>query len=149
MSPLAEFARFTPRASRGTRLVLAASLWTAVGTGLLAAGMYWILGAPTARWLAAVPVALAAGWAKGRFVLGARADRNSRRILEGEPVLCIGGAFSWGSWAIALVMMATGAILRRSTIPRPWLGLLYAAIGAALLTASARAWRLWREFARA
>ena len=137
-------APWAPRASRRTRLLLAAFLWTGIGTGLLTAGVRWLLAAPSPTWLAALPLSLAAGWAKGRFLLGPRVDRNSQRLAQGDERRCVGGVFSWGSWGVALLMMTGGMLLRRSALPRPWLGLLYAAVGAALLTASARAWGRFR-----
>lgn len=135
--------RLTPRASQGTRLFVAALAWTGVGTGLLAAGLHWIFGAASASWLAAIPAALAVGWAKGRFVLAPRAEANARRIVAAGEVRCIGGIFSWASWGLALGMMVGGFFLRRSSIPRPWLGVIYAAVGAALVAASARGWSGW------
>ncbi len=138
--------RVNPKASRRTRLLLAALMWTAIGTGLLVAGLHWLLGARSAAWLAAFPVALVAGWAKGRFVLAPRAEANALRIIRAGEERCVGGVFSWASWGIALFMMAGGIALRRSPLPRPWLGLLYSAIGAALLAASLKSWDHWREF---
>jgi hypothetical protein len=53
--------------------------------------------------------------------------------------------FAPSAWALVLVMMASGALLRRSTLPRFWLGALYAAIGVALLLASRAAWVHWHQ----
>ena len=140
--------RWAPRASRGTRLFLAAIAWSAIGVGLLTAGLHWILAAPRPAWLLGLPLALALGWGKGRYLLRARARENARRIVEGPPMRCLGGVFPWSGWGIAVIMMAGGMALRRSSIPRPWLGLLYSAIGAALLTASAGGWSGWLRFRR-
>ena len=138
--------QYAPRASCRARLLVAALLWTGIGTGLAAAGLYWIFGARSAVWLAATPVAVLAGWLKGRFVLGPRAGANARRIVEAGDGRCLGGAFSWGSWGLALGMMIGGILLRRSPIPRPWLGLLYTAVGTGLLAASTASWTRWRRF---
>jgi hypothetical protein len=138
--------RYAPRASCRARLLLAAVLWTGVGTGLALAGLFWIFDARSAPWLAATPVALLAGWVKGRFVLGPRAGANARRIVEAGDGRCLGGAFSWGSWGIALAMMIGGIFLRRSSIPRPWLGLLYTAVGTGLIAASTASWTRWRAY---
>lgn len=135
--------RLDPKVSRRTRLLLAALLWTGIGTGLLAAGVRWLLGAPAA-WFGALPVALLAGWIKGRLVLAPRAEANAMRIVQAGEERCIGGVFSWGSWGIAVVMVAGGIALRHSALPRPWLGLLYCAIGAALVAASLGSWARWR-----
>ncbi len=139
--------RLDPKVSRRTRLFLAALLWTGIGTGLLVAGLHWLLGA-RAAWLGALPIALLAGWIKGRLVLAPRVSANALRIVEAGDGRCVGGVFSWGSWGIAVVMMAGGIALRHSPLPRPWLGLLYCTIGAALLAASLESWARWREFVR-
>jgi hypothetical protein len=137
------FRRFTPRASRGTRLFIASLIWSGVGTGLFIAGLHWLVAAEQKLWLATLPVAMAIGWAKGRFVLLRRAEANAERILLTTEARCIGGVFTWGSWLLALVMIGIGITLRHSPLPRPWLGVLYAAIGTALFTASLRSWSRW------
>jgi hypothetical protein len=133
----------TPVSSRKTRLLLAGGAWSTVGAGLLAAGVHWSLAAPPGR--AALLLALAAvgGWAKGRFLLRPRAEKNAARILASQDGRCAGGAFSWPSWLFVASMMVAGALLRRSAIPRIVLGFVYASVGAALLSASAVAWRHW------
>lgn len=137
---------YAPRVSSRTRLLVAAVLWTAVGSGLLAAGLHWLAASPA--WLASVPVAVAAGWLKGRYVLGPRAEANAQRIVAAPEPRCVGGAFSWGSWTLALGMMVGGAALRHSALPRALLGVLYTAVGAAMVVASARSWSHWRGTSR-
>jgi MFS family permease len=139
--------RLAPRASRRTRLLVAALVWTGIGIGLLAAGLRWTFLAPSAAWRAALPIALAVGWLKGRYVLAPRAAANASRILASAESRCIGGAFSWGAWLFAVGMMLLGITLRHSLVPRPWLGLLYAAVGTALVVAGAGGWRRWARFA--
>lgn len=132
-----------PLASRRTRLLLAALVWSGVGTGLLAAGLHWLLAASPRFASAGLASALAVGVAKGRLVLARRAEANARRI-EGTPEHgAVLGFFAPSAWGLAAGMMAAGALLRRSALPRPWLGILYAAIGVALLSASVPAWRHW------
>ena len=140
--------RIAPRASRRTRLLVAAFVWTGIGAGLLAAGLRWTFLADSNVWRAALPAALALGWFKGRYVLAPRAASNAQRIVATAESRCIGGVFSWGSWAFALAMMLLGITLRHSPIPRPWLGQLYAAVGTALVVAGAGGWRRWAHFAR-
>ena len=132
-------------ASRRTRLFLAALVWTLVGTGLLAAGIVWLTSAPPAVLAVGLGTAALLGWIKGRYLLAPRAAANALRIegsAERAPVL---GFFAPSAWGLVVVMMGAGALLRRSALPRPWLGALYAAIGVALLSASGAAWRHWRQ----
>jgi hypothetical protein len=135
--------RFKPASSRKTRLLLAGLAWSAVGVGLLTAGIHWLLAVPRPAGALALAAAVAGGWAKARFVLRPRAEQNAARILASEDGRCAGGAFSWQAWLFVALMMATGITLRHSAVSRFWLGLLYAAVGAALLLASTVSWRHW------
>jgi hypothetical protein len=133
-----------PSSSRRTRLLLASLVWSAVGVGLLVAGLRWLLTAPGSwAWLGLV-VALLVGAAKGFWVLARRAADNARRIAAAGEARCPGGAFSWGSWLLAVGMMGAGFGLRHSPLPRPWLGLIYTVVGVALLGASGVSWSHWR-----
>ena len=42
-------------------------------------------------------------------------------------------------------MIASGIILRLSGVPRPVLGVLYTAVGTALLIGGRQLWKAWRE----
>jgi len=124
-------------------MLLAGLAWSATGVGLLAAGTHWLLAAPPPAAALALAAAAVGGWAKARFVLRRRAEDNAGRILASEDGRCAGGAFSWQAWSFVVLMMATGIVLRRSAVSRLWLGFIYAAVGAALLFASAVSWRHW------
>jgi hypothetical protein len=122
-------------------------LWSAVGSGLLIAGTRWLLTAP---WRIAAPVwvlAVAAGFAKARFVLDRPARRIVSRIEERGDSRCLGGFLSWRSWILVALMMALGRLLRESPLPIPARGAIYAVIGVALLAASLRVWAGWRKSA--
>jgi hypothetical protein len=139
---------FTPRASRRVRLAAAACVWSGVGVVLLAAGLHWLAAADSKVWLVAVPIAAAVGWVKGRFVLAPRAAVNAARIVALDGARCVGGAFSWRSWLLAAGMIVGGATLRHSSLPRPWLGCLYTAVGTALLASGCDSWLHWLAFVR-
>ncbi len=134
-------ARWKPAAPVWVHVLVAASLWTAVGTLLGVLGVTWALGAaaPGAAWILAG--ALAVGLAKGLFVLRRTAQKNLERILERGDGRCLGGFLSWRSWLLVGVMMVTGRLLRGGLLPRPTVGFVYAAVGMALLAGSSALWR--------
>lgn len=134
-----------PRSSSRTRLFLAALVWTAVGTGLAAAGVRWTLGGSAAAAVAIFAGAALVGLAKGRFLLAPRAARNAERIVEAGDGRCVGGTFSWSTWLLVAGFVVLGAVLRRSSLPRPILGFVYAAVGFALLLGAARGWKAWSQ----
>ncbi|HET9298884.1 MAG TPA: hypothetical protein VFO11_02995 [Candidatus Polarisedimenticolaceae bacterium] len=135
--------RFT--ASRTTRLLLAALAWTLVGAGLLVAGAVWLASASPARCALGLSAAILLGRIKARYVLAPRAAANARRIEASPDRAPLVACFAPSAWALVLGMIALGALLRRSPLPRPWLGALYATIGVALLSASWAAWQEWRQ----
>jgi hypothetical protein len=134
--------RWKPRASGRTQLLLAAGLWTVVGSLLLAFGTRWTLRAlgPLAGPLVLVPV-IAAGLVKGRFVLDRAAGRIADRIAARGDGRCLGGFLSVRSWLLVALMSGVGRLLRGGLLPPAVVGPLYAAIGAGLLYSSRIAWR--------
>jgi hypothetical protein len=131
-----------PAASVRARLLLAAGVWTAVGCGLVVAGVRWtVLSADPPRSVVGLAAAILVGALKGRFVLARRARANARRIRRAGEVRCIGGAFTWPMWGVAAAMIAVGFALRHSPLPRYWLGLIDVAVGAALAGASLVVWK--------
>jgi hypothetical protein len=91
-----------------------------------------------------VAAAVALGLIKARFVLDRTAIRMIERIRARGDGRCIGGFQSLRSWVFVLLMVAAGRLLRGSPLPRIVAGLLYLAVGTALLLATRRLWHAWR-----
>jgi len=139
--------RWKPAARARTQVLLAALLWTGVGIGLTTAGVHWSLLAP-ALWPAAIlAVALPIGLLKGRYALTRTAGKIAARIALRGDGTCLGGFLSWQTWLFVFAMMGMGAALRRSDLPRAFLGLVYTAVGVALLWGSRVFWAQWRGIA--
>lgn len=134
--------RWKPAAGVRTHLLLAALLWTVVGLGLAAAGIAWCFGSVLPWAIVFAGVGVAGGLAKGRFVLRTMAERNAARIIARGDGHCLGGFLSLKTWLLVVLMMASGIILRRSgVVPRPVLGVLYSAVGTALLVGCVTLWK--------
>ena len=73
------------------------------------------------------------------------AERNAARIIARGDGRCLGGFLSLKTWLLVVLMMTSGIILRRSAVPRPVLGVLYSAVGTALLVGCVT---LWKAFGR-
>jgi hypothetical protein len=136
--------RFKPAASIRSRLLVAALIWTVVGAGLFVAGANWAVVGQGGRGWAGMGLALLAGWFKGRYLLSGRAAANARRIVAAGEGKCLGGVFDGSAWLLVLAMIGLGFVLRHSAVPRPWIGLIYVAVGTALMLASLGTWRHWR-----
>ncbi len=141
--------RYKPAAAVRAHLLLAGLMWTVVGAALVGFGGRWLwqLPTPAAPWLAAL--ALAIGVFKARFVLDRAARTIVDRIRERGDGRCLGGFLSVRSWALVAAMAAGGRFLRGSHVARGLLGVLYIAVGTALLLSSRLAWRAWRHSRRA
>jgi hypothetical protein len=133
-----------PRAGRHAQLLMAELIWCLVGTGLLTLGLYWVLHHFGLAGLEFVAPAVALGVAKALLVLDRVARRTVARIQARDDDSFAFGFFSGRSWLLIGGMMLLGQLLRLSPIPRYDLGLLYVAVGVALLTSSRLLWSAWR-----
>ena len=104
------------------------------------------------RWLAAPshPVFLLAaiglGSLKSFFLLDRITRRTVHRIRYFNDNTCLGAVYSWKSWLLVLVMIVAGVLARHFCTPGPVLGMLYLAIGWALLFSSRLGWlAFWHE----
>ena len=132
-----------PAVSARSHLLLAATMWTVVGSLLLAFGARWLLSAHVRYAWELLAVAAVVGLLKARFVLGRAARRTIERIRSRGDGRCIGGFFSLRTWAIVALMAGAGRVLRGGLIPLPVVGFVYAAVGTALLLAARQLWRAW------
>ena len=142
--------RYTPRAGIRIQLIAAAVLW-GVGTSiLLIRGLFYMFAQEELdRWGFGVAliglVAIAIGVVKARLILIRYAQKAVRRIRT-RGHACFFGFFAPSSWLFILVMMGGGMLLRRTPLVDFWqgrtfLGILYVAVGTALLIADLIFWR--------
>ncbi len=125
-------------------LIIVGVIWLLVGIGLSIAGTRWISGLSFGPMMIIfLSLSVAIGLLKGKFVLKKvalkyykRADviqfgKNNMSLLFGwVQVLGVKGFILIG------LMMAMGSFLRHSNLDRPLLGILYLAVGIALVYAS-------------
>lgn len=135
--------KYKPAASARVHLLLASAMWTVVGGCLLYFGVRWVAGGKTPYAWLLLAVACAAGLLKAHFVLRRAAERTVKRILTRGDGNCIGGFLSIKTWVLVLLMITAGRFLRGGLLARTVVGLIYAAVGLALLVASLRVWSAW------
>lgn len=123
-------------------LILVGAIWLSVGIGLSIAGINWIIGAELGpKMIIFVAISVAIGLIKGKFVLkkvaikyykrGDLIQFNKNDILTGwVKILGIRG------FLLITLMIALGSFLRHTNIDRPILGIIYLAVGIALVYAS-------------
>jgi hypothetical protein len=138
--PFHQLARYKPGVSRTTHLFAAGLLWTAVGIMLIIRGWNASGGA-----MIPLTVGLVVGTAKSLLVLDRSALGSIDRILRLHDGACLGAVYSWKTWSLVLVMMASGILLRLFWTPGPVIGAIYLAVGWALLLSSRHGWRFWYQ----
>jgi len=142
--------RYTPRLGTLPQLIAAAVLW-GVGTSvLLIRGVFYLISQDEidrfGYWVALIGLAaVAVGLIKARLILIRYAQKAVRRIRT-RGHACFFGFFAPSSWLFILVMMGGGMMLRRTPLVDYWwgrtfLGILYIAVGTALLIADVIFWR--------
>jgi hypothetical protein len=136
------FKKLKPGVPRRIHLLLAAALWSLIGSMLMFRGVSWLT-AVGRLWI--IVPALLAGTIKSLFILDNTARKGIHRILEMADGTCLGAVYSLKTWLLVLVMMGTGMALRHSDLPREILGGLYVTIGWALFFSSRHAWLTWQH----
>ena len=136
------FHRYKPGVSVRTHLFLAALIWSVVGFFLLTNGIV-LISLKGHFWYAVVGLIL--GTVKTFFILDRVARKNVKRIEEFEDKVCIGSVYSWKTWILVAAMIVLGRFLRTTVLPGEVVGLIYTAVGWALMLASRLMWQTWKR----
>jgi hypothetical protein len=134
--------RYKPGVSVRVHLFLAALIWSLVGFFLLTNG-FVLISLKGPLWFGVLGLAL--GTAKTFFILDRVARKNIKRIKEFEDRVCIGSVYSWKTWVLVAAMIGLGRLLRTTVLPGEIVGLIYTAVGWALMLASRLMWREWNR----
>ena len=139
---------YKPVASSRLQLLLAGCTWSTVGMGLICVGTYWVV-SNNGYNIGLLVISLCLGFGKSLLVLDRVAKRIVKRIeLRGEG-RCLASFYSLGGWAIVILMMVMGRILRSAGISYSILGVIYAAVGTGLLVSSRLIWLAWKRHPQA
>lgn len=130
--------RFKPAVSRRSLLLVAGLVWIAVGTMLLSFAASWLGTDDPDHGPALIALGVATALLIHHVGFLRVVDKNLGRILPMRGQRCIFSFISWKSYLMVGVMMMMGIGLRHSPIPKPYLGVLYLAIGLALILSSIR-----------
>jgi hypothetical protein len=134
-----------PGVSRKVHLFAAPFLWTAIGGLLMFRGWGWL---DPGRGRMLLLVAGILGTLKSFVILDKTARRSLQRIILLKDGTCLGAVYSWKTWLLVLLMMATGIVIRTVTQPGPIIGTLYCSIGWALCFSSRLGWYQWFKLLR-
>lgn len=129
-----------PGAPRAAHLFAAPFLWTVIGCLLLYRGYGWL---DPGRGRLLLLVAGVLGTLKSVLILDSVARRSLQRIILFKDGTCLGAVYSWKTWLLVALMITSGVIIRKITMPGPFIGTLYCAIGWSLCLSSRLGWSQW------
>jgi hypothetical protein len=135
--------KFTPSADKRVLVLLAGAMWCGVGILLIHFALSWIAVTTgtekillyAAGFLAAMPI--------HHFGFLKVADKNLRRLLPLNEKRCVFSFMTWKSYILVAFMMALGITLRHSSLPKPYLSVLYNGIGLGLFLSGIRYFRFF------
>lgn len=117
-------------------LLLAGGMWSAVGVMLSRFAVSWLIDPITFQTILLGCLGLLISIIANRFQFSKLAGKNIERISSLKEKACVFSFQTWKGYLIIAFMMTGGMLLRSSAIPKPYLAVVYAAIGGALLQAS-------------
>jgi hypothetical protein len=129
-----------PGVNHRVHLFFAPFLWTGIGFLLIYRGWGYI-GLSQQQWLVVVGFVL--GTLKSLLIMDRTARRGVERIVRLRDGSCLGAVYSWKTWLLVGLMMASGILIRKWTEPGRLIGTLYVAVGWALLFSSRFGWASW------
>ncbi|OGL45690.1 MAG: hypothetical protein A2161_08620 [Candidatus Schekmanbacteria bacterium RBG_13_48_7] len=138
--------QFKPAVPRIYLLVIAGLAWSGVGL-LLCWHVYdWLKDMHGIMVLIPVLAGIMLSLIVFHFGFSRIARKNIDRICQSDKYACIFSFQEWKSYVIITVMIASGVFLRRSTIPKHSLAVIYLTIGCALFFSSLLYFnRVWKK----
>ena len=131
-------ANIKPAVNKRVLLFLAGLMWLSVGTMLLYLSFSWLNASHAHGSFIFAGIGVMVALVVHHFGFLKIVDKNLGRILPMEGSKCVFAFMTWKSYILVAGMMALGALLRHSTLPKPYLSIIYIGIGLALLLSSIR-----------
>ncbi|MBU4318912.1 MAG: hypothetical protein KKF30_16775 [Proteobacteria bacterium] len=130
--------KFKPVAGKNMLIFLSGFVWVAVGTMLLSFSYTWLNASKESGTFLFVGLGLSAALVIHHFGFLKIVDKNLGRISLMEGGKCLFSFMAWKSYLIVAIMATMGVLLRHSSIPKPYLSVLYIGIGLSLILSSIR-----------
>jgi uncharacterized membrane protein HdeD (DUF308 family) len=130
--------KFTPAVTNTVLLFIAGLVWACVGTMLLFLAFTWLSAASRPAFYLFGGAGVIFAIMVHHFGFLKIVDKNLDRILPMDEKQCLFAFIPWKSYLMIALMITMGAILRHSSIPKPYLAILYTTIGLALILSSVR-----------
>ncbi len=134
--------RWKPGVPKHWLLLLAGLLWFGVGCMLDGLAWSWLNTETVGEAAVLGSMGFAFAMAIHHFGFLRIVDKNLARILPMQGKRCVFSFMPWKSYLLIVGMSLLGATLRHSPLPKPYLAVLYTAIGTALILSSLRYFRV-------
>jgi len=128
--------RLNPAVAKKWLLVVAGMMWTGVGLMLTRLAYGWLTAAPSPGMLLLGAIGISFSLVLYRFGFLMVARDNITRIWDSPDRACLFSFQAWRGYLIIAVMIPLGLLLRNSPVPKPYLAVLYTAIGGGMFLAS-------------
>ncbi len=134
---------FEPASDKRFLIALSGIAWSIVGIILCNLAIDWLLQSPSQKsiWLglAGVNLSLLIHY----FGFSKIVNNNIGRILSKKDKVCIFAFQAWKSYLIVIIMVGMGMALRHSSLPKPYLSVIYIGFGGAMVMSSVRYLRVF------
>lgn len=135
--------RYKPAVDKRVLVLLAGIMWISVGTMLLSYAFAWLSAFQGTGAFMFAGIGVVMALVIHHFGFLKVVDTNLRRILPMKEKKCIFSFMTWESYIIVAVMVTMGVLFRHSSIPKPYLSILYTGIGLSLILSSMRYLRVF------
>ncbi len=130
--------KIKPAVNKKMLLFLAGAMWLGAGTMLLIIAFTWLNAFEAQGSYLFGAIGIAVALIVHHFGLLKIVDKNLGRILPMAGTKCVFSFITWKSYLVVAVMVGLGIMLRQSSIPKPYLSMVYIGMGLALVLSSVR-----------
>jgi hypothetical protein len=130
--------KWKPAVPKSGLLFLAGIIWLSIGIILDSVAYSWLKSEDLRPALLISSIGFVLALLIHHFGFLRLVDKNLGRILPMDGRRCLFSFMPWKSYILVMVMMVGGFLLRHSALPKPYLALVYLAIGTALMLSSVR-----------
>lgn len=138
-----KLSKYDPAVDKRLLIILSGVIWTAVGIMLCNLAYGWMSAEYTKFQLLVALAGMCLALIIHHFGFLKLVNRNIDRILAKKGKVCIFGFQPWKSYVIILIMISMGTVLRQSSMPKPYLSIIYIGFGGAMLLSSFRYFRIF------
>ncbi len=138
---MVKWADCKPAVPRKGLLALAGIVWAAVGVMLFRLAIGWLQPVEQGQRFFLLGLGLALAAAMYQVAFSRLVARNLERIANLPAKGCLFAFQPWKSYLVIVFMVLLGLSLRRSSIPRSALAVIYTTIGGALILGGVKYWQ--------